>query len=54
MLEQLANTKQTITIPLEEYVQLVADQRFLNALLAQGVDNWDGYELALDELGDDR
>ena len=34
---------QKITIELDEYEQLLADSRFLNALKAAGVDNWNGY-----------
>jgi len=30
----------------EEYEQLVEDQKFLQALFAAGVDNWQGYEIA--------
>ncbi|AKE44824.1 host RecBCD nuclease inhibitor [Sinorhizobium phage phiM9] len=33
----------TVTIPQEEYQQLLADQAELNGLKARGVDNWEGY-----------
>lgn len=35
-----------VTIPQEEYDQLLEDQAFLYALEAAGVDNWDGYAVA--------
>lgn len=38
----------TITIPLGEYNQLLADQALLRALQGAGVDNWSGYDEALD------
>lgn len=40
----------TITITRAEYDQLLADQRLLHALQAAGVDNWDGYSEALQEV----
>jgi hypothetical protein len=43
----------TITIPIEEYNQLVEDQRILDALHAGGVDNWEGYDEALSGFSDD-
>lgn len=44
---------QTITIPLSDYEQLKSDQAFLNALRAAGVDNWDGYDHAIDLIEQD-
>ena len=35
-----------VEIDREEYDELVADQKFLNALFAAGVDNWEWYEEA--------
>lgn len=35
-----------ITIKKSEYDRLVADSKMLNALEAQGVDNWEGYDEA--------
>lgn len=43
----------TVTIPLSVYNDLLMDQRFLRALQAAGVDNWDGYEFAQDILDPD-
>lgn len=38
------------TLPIAKYDELVEDQKLLRALLAAGVDNWEGYEIALDYL----
>lgn len=38
----------TITISVEEYNELLDDAEFLNALRMAGVDNWDGYDEAID------
>lgn len=38
-----------ITISLERYTELCSCERFLDKLMASGVDNWDGYEDCLDE-----
>lgn len=40
--------KQTITVPIKEYDELIEDQKFLDALRAAGVDNWEGYDIAQD------
>ena len=37
----------TVTIPEEEYNDLLDDAEFLNALRMAGVDNWDGYDEAI-------
>lgn len=42
--------EETITIPLAEYNRLVEDSRLLNALRAGGVDNWEGWDDAIDAL----
>lgn len=36
----------TVTIEFKVYNKLLEDSLFLEALMAAGVDNWDGYELA--------
>lgn len=41
-----------ITIPKGVYTGLVQDQKYLDALIAGGVDNWCGYDAALDNLED--
>jgi len=43
----------TITISRELYKELVEDVRFLRCLEHAGVDNWDGYEFAQEEYGND-
>ena len=45
----------TITLTLSEYRYLVNDSNFLSALQDAGVDNWEGYEIALQIMngGDD-
>lgn len=43
---------ETITIDRKEYEELVADSNFLNALHAEGVDNWPGYEDAKESMYD--
>jgi hypothetical protein len=39
-----------IEIDKDEYDQLVSDQKFLEALIALGVDNWEGYEQAQESM----
>ena len=51
--EEDVEMSEKVEITKEEYDELVADQKFLNALFAGGVDNWDGYEMALDMLEDE-
>ena len=43
-------SEETVTISKEEYDKLNDSERFLNALEAAGVDNWDGYGYAQDIL----
>lgn len=42
----------TITISTDEYEQLIEDSRFLEALRAAGVDNWEGYDFAVEATED--
>ena len=37
---------QTVTIPLEEYLQLRDDSIWVECLNMAGVDNWDGFDEA--------
>jgi hypothetical protein len=37
-----------ITISRDEYERLLDAERYLDALYAAGVDNWDGYSYALE------
>ncbi len=45
-------TEEMISVSRKEYEQLQRDSRLLAALQAQGVDNWDGYDSALESLID--
>jgi len=40
----------TVTIARDLYDELLHDQRLLRALEAAGVDNWDGWNIALETL----
>jgi len=42
--------KDTYTISSEEYTELLEAIKMLNALEAAGVDNWEGYDYALELL----
>jgi len=44
------NHEDTVDVPLNEYKRLKADQEFLHALRAFGVDNWEGYGEAVDSV----
>ena len=39
-----------VTITQEEYESLLEDSKFLRALEAAGVDNWEGYEFAFEDV----
>lgn len=45
--------KDYVTIRRGEYEELLQAQRKLDALEASGVDNWEGYDEAMSELGDE-
>lgn len=42
--------EETIIITKKEYDRLIKDQEKLYALEAAGVDNWEGYNIAIDIL----
>ena len=44
------NEKDRVAVDKEEYEELVSDQKFLRALEAAGVDGWDGYEVAQENM----
>ena len=46
-------TKETITIPLDEYNELCRSTALLQALQNAGVDNWDWYGDALDQFNEE-
>lgn len=43
---------ETIVLSAKEYNRLLEDSKLLAALEAAGVDNWDGYEDALEYMED--
>ena len=43
----------TITISVERYNELIRSENILNALYAGGVDNWEWYEEALENMDDE-
>jgi hypothetical protein len=48
----LKNTKETVTISKEEYESLLEDSNKLLALEGAGVDNWEGYDYAMEMMRD--
>ena len=44
--------EETVTISKKEYEQLQKDQRFLECLRGAGVDNWEGYDYAIELMGE--
>jgi len=46
-------SEERVTISKTEYKELLHASAVLNALYGGGVDNWDGYEWALENLEDD-
>lgn len=43
---------ETITISLKEYNELLKDSEFLSYLQGAGVDNWEGYDLAVEMMNE--
>lgn len=43
----------TVTISVKEYQELLEDQRLLDALRGAGVDNWEGWDDAIDNLNEE-
>ncbi len=48
LLYKTMKKSKTITISEEEYEELIDDAEFLRALRMAGVDNWPGYDDAID------
>jgi len=48
----MTDGNESVTIPVVEHERLLAADRKLEALENAGVDNWDGYDYAMDELRD--
>jgi hypothetical protein len=44
------NESEMVSISKEEYEQLLEASKMFNALMNAGVDNWDGFGYALEEL----
>lgn len=42
--------KEFVTITQKRYEELLQTERFMRALEVSGVDNWDGYDFAVDIL----
>lgn len=45
--------EETITISLKRYEELLVTEKFLRALEGAGVDNWEGYDFAIDSMQED-
>jgi hypothetical protein len=43
------NTEEMVTITKKEYEEFLDDARLLNCLRNAGVDNWEGWDIAMDE-----
>lgn len=43
-----------VTISMDSYKTLCRDSKVLAALEASGVDNWEGYDIAMQMLRDDK
>lgn len=46
----MSDEEETITVPKSQYEELVDDSNFLTCLRGAGVDNWDGYDFAIEEF----
>ena len=46
----MENDKEMVKISKEEYKHLLEDSDILSALNAAGVDNWDGYDSAIEAM----
>ena len=45
--------EETVTISKKEYESLLEDSEKLSALEAAGVDNWEGYDCAIEMMNED-
>lgn len=48
--DKVAEAMDTVTITRKEYDQLVKDSEWLSYLEAAGVDNWEGYDYAIEMM----
>ena len=46
-------TEKTITISLERYEELINTEKLMRALEGAGVDNWEGYDIAIEYMEED-
>lgn len=46
----LTADEKSVIVPIGAYIEMLKDQRVLDALRAGGVDNWEWYDTALDEV----
>ncbi len=44
------NTEETVTITKEKYNELLEDSKLLTCLICAGVDNWYGYDYAVEDF----
>jgi hypothetical protein len=49
----LVNGDGTVTIKESDWEELIRDQRLLDSLRAHGVDSWDGWDDACDDMARD-
>lgn len=49
----IENKEEYITIPKEEYRELVSDSDELNRLIVNGVHNWEGYSIGIEDEYED-
>lgn len=49
----MQTNKETIEVNIDHYHALVEDSRLLRALEATGVDNWEGYDYAMEIYQED-
>lgn len=47
------NAEEMVTITKKEYDKLLDRDRLLNCLERAGVDNWDGWDFAMDEYNEE-
>lgn len=45
--------KPTVTIPQAEYDSLLEDSKILDLLRSHGVDNWNGWDYAMEEFNEE-
>jgi len=50
--KETLDMEETVTISKKEYNELKEDAAIYQALEAAGVDNWDGWDIAMDILGE--